>query len=283
MNTHDHHDGKKIKHFSLPLFLFTIISSNAAYLGLLALVAPGVWETQIQASLTSLIVTFLALHLFNCFAEHLFHRYILHTPAIPGLGYFYKAHTHHHKVTDIVWRKVAGVKNEYPIIEEKQHENSFFPWYSYAAFILFLTAPLSLLQWLFPNAPIFLAGSWALVWTISLYEIFHALEHKPIEKWLPLTEHKNPLMKSFWRTVYAFHLRHHADIKSNEGISGFFGVPIADFLFRTWVNPKTLFEHGSHVDISEFKPPTPIFFIRWLDTMANNRLKKIRERATKGV
>jgi hemolysin III len=270
------HDDEKFKHFSLPLFLFTIFTSTACYLGLLALVAPGVWEIQIQASFKSLIITFLLLHLFNAFAEHLFHRYILHTPAIPGLAYFYKAHTRHHALTHIVYKKVTGVHNVYPIIEEKQHENSFFPWYAYAAFILFLTMPFSILQWLLPNAPIFLAGSLALAWTISLYEIFHALEHKPLEKWIPLLEHENRLERLFWRAAYAFHLRHHADIKCNEGISGFFGIPIADFLFKTWINPKTLYEHGRHVNMTEFQSPTPVSFIRFLDKWAENRIKKKR-------
>ena len=40
------------------------------------------------------------------------------------------------------------------------------------------------------------------------------------------------------------HLRHHADIRCNEGISGVFGIPIYDFIFGTYVDPSTLYIHG---------------------------------------
>jgi len=265
----------KTRPFSVLFFVITIITSVGAYLGILALVAPKIWQVQIQASWSLLIATFVICHLVNAFAEHLFHRYVLHTPLIPGCSYFYKSHTKHHGLTHIVDKKTKGIHNVYPIIEEKQHEDSYFPWYSYLAFMLVLSGPLGLAQWLLPTAPIFLAGSLALAWTISLYEIFHALEHKPLEKWLPLLEHQNSKIRKFWRTIYAFHLRHHADTKCNEGISGFFGIPVADFVFRTWIDPNTLYPHGEQVDRQEFEPPRPVFFIRWLDEFAENqKLKK---------
>lgn len=273
-----HHSKGKTKPFSALLFIITIIVSVLFYLALLAFVAPKVWQIQIEASLFSLIVTFLICHLVNAFAEHFFHRYVLHSPCLPGLSYFYKSHTRHHALTRIVYKKSFGIENVYPIIEEKQHEDSYFPWYSYLAFALFLSGPFALAQYLLPEAPVFLAGSLSLAWTISLYEIFHALEHKPLEKWLPLLEHKNIFVQKFWRKVYAFHLRHHADIKCNEGISGFFGIPIADFVFNTWVDPSTLYPHGAHVDFSEFKPPKPIWFIEWFDKMAEKKVKKNRSK-----
>lgn len=265
----------KTKPFSVSIFIITIITSVAAYLGILALVAPKVWQVQIQASWQLLTITFIICHLVNAFAEHFFHRYVLHVPFIPGCSYFYKSHTRHHGLTHIVYKKTTGIHNVYPIIEEKQHEDSYFPWYSYLAFASVLTVPAILVQWFFPTVPVFLAGSLALAWTISLYEIFHALEHKPLEKWLPLLEHRNAIIRRFWRMAYAFHLRHHADIKCNEGISGFFGIPVADFVFRTWIDPTTLYTHGSHVNMKEFEPPRPVFFIRWLDKFAENqKLKK---------
>ncbi len=270
------HSGKT-KPFSVSIFVITIIISIAVYLGMLAVIAPKIWQVQIQASWQSLFVTFIICHLVNTFAEHLFHRYVLHTPLIPGCSYFYKSHTKHHGLTNIGYKKTTGVvSNFYPIIEEKQHEDSYFPWYSYLAFVLVLSVPFSLAQWLLPTAPIFLAGSLALAWTISLYEIFHALEHKPLEKWLPLLEHRNAIMRRFWRIAYAFHLRHHADIKCNEGISGFFGIPVADFVFRTWIDPNTLYPHGEQVDRREFEPPHPVFFIGWLDKFAENQKLKRR-------
>lgn len=268
------HSGKT-RPFSVSLFIITIIASVAVYFGILAVIAPKIWQVQIQASWQSFIVTFIICHLFNAFAEHFFHRYVLHVPLIPGCSYFYKSHTRHHALTHIVYKKTTGIRNVYPIIEEKQHSDSFFPWYSYLAFASVLTPPTILVQWLLPTAPIFLAGSLALAWTISLYEILHAIEHKPLEKWLPLLEHHNSIVRSFWRMLYAFHLRHHADIKCNEGISGFFGIPVADFVFRTWIDPTTLYPHGGHVSMREFESPEPVFFIRWLDRLAENqKLKK---------
>jgi hemolysin III len=266
----------KTKPFSVSIFIITIALSVSVYLGFLAVVFPQVWAIQLEASLTSLVVTFLICHLFNAFAEHLFHRYILHVPCIPGLSYFYKSHTRHHALTRIVYKKTAGIENVYPIIEEKQHEDSYFPWYSYLAFVVFLSGPFALAQYFLPQAPVFLAGSLALAWTISLYEIFHALEHKPLEKWLPLLEHENELVRKFWRKAYAFHLRHHADIKCNEGISGFFGIPIADFVFKTWIDPATLYPHGGHVDLSEFQPPKPIGLIRLIDEWSERQKQKRR-------
>jgi hemolysin III len=276
--SHSNTAVSKIKPFSVKIFVINIVLSVSVYLAVLANLAPKVWQIQLQTSLGLLFWTFIAWHLSNAFLEHLFHRYILHTPAIPGMFYFYKSHTRHHALTHIVYKKITGVHNVYPIIEEKQHSDSFFPWYSYTVFALVLTGPMALVQWLLPTAPIFLGGVLALAWTISLYEILHAFEHKPLEKWIPKLEHRIPIVRKFWRRAYAFHLRHHADIKCNEGISGFFGIPIADFVFGTWTDPITLYTHGTHVSKKEFISPTPVFFIRWLDLWAEKRKQKIREK-----
>jgi hemolysin III len=266
----------KIRKFSVLLFVTIILSSVAVYLAAFALIAPAVWQTQLHASFISHVVVFLVCHLAYGLFEHPFHRYVLHSPLIPGLSRFYKSHTRHHGLTSITYREI-GVRNFYPIIIEKQHEVSFFPWYSYLVFILVMTPFLILAQWIFPSAPIFLEGALALAWSISLYEILHAIEHKDFDKvWLPKLEHHNPYLRKFWRIVYAFHLRHHADIKCNEGISGFFGIPIADFLFGTWVNPNTLYIHGSVVDKKEFESPKPVFFIQLLDDFAEKRKQKMR-------
>jgi hemolysin III len=198
-------------------------------------------------------------------------------PLIPGLSKYYKSHTKHHALTPVVYRK-AGIKNRYPIIEEQQHEASFFPWYSYLVFVLILTPLFGFVQWIFPTIPIFLAGSLALAFSLSLYELVHAMEHYPLEKWLPKLEHPNLYLRKFWRTVYSFHLRHHVDKKCNECISGFFAIPVADFLFGTWVNPNVLYEDGTQVDKKEFEPPVPGFFIRMLDDLAERVIDNRRKR-----
>lgn len=276
--SHSVTSADKIQKFSFLIFTITILSSVAVYLTAFALIAPAVWQIGLQASFTSHIVVFLLCHLGYGLFEHPFHRYVLHSPLIPGLSRFFKSHTMHHGLTSITWREI-GVRNFYPIIIEKQHEASFFPWYSYLVFILVATPFLILVQWIFPSAPIFLGGALALAWSISLYEILHAIEHKDFDTvWLPKLEHRNPYLRKFWRIAYSFHLRHHADIKCNEGISGFFGIPIADFLLGTWINPTTLYTHGSIVDKKEFESPTPVFFIRLLDDFAQRRKEKLRNK-----
>jgi hemolysin III len=154
MSDHSDHCEQKHKHFSVSLFIIIIISSVSGYFVLLALVAPSVWERQFTASFTSHLITFLACHFCYGIFEHPFHRYVLHSPLIPGLYSFYVSHSHiHHERTDILWRK-TGVENHYPILEERQHEASFFPWYTYSAFVAILT--------LLVFTPIYLLVRWHL-------------------------------------------------------------------------------------------------------------------------
>ena len=82
-----------------------------------------------------------------------------------------------------------------------------------------------------------------------------------------------------WRHIYSFHLRHHAVIDCNEGISGFFTFPVADLVFRTWINPKTLYVDGGGWEPQDFRSPEPIAPIRWLDRWTDARVKARRARA----
>ena len=70
---------------------------------------------------------------------------------------------------------------------------------------------------------------------------------------------------------------HHASIKSNESISGFFGIPLPDFLFGTYGKPHELYKHGATGLTLDFIAPKPVFFIRWLDTLAEFMVKRYRE------
>ncbi|HLP44201.1 MAG TPA: hemolysin III family protein, partial [Candidatus Nanoarchaeia archaeon] len=254
--------------------------------GVVYVAAPHVWRAQIEASWVSVVLVFLACHAVNAFGEYIFHRYVLHARLIPGLSMFYKSHTTHHGLTRVVLRvprdstqekpQTGIVENRYPILVEEQHESSFFPWYSYVVFALLSSLWFTPLQLLFPKLPIFLGGFLALAWTLSLYEILHAIEHWSVEKWKPLLESRR--FGGFWKKVYGFHLRHHADIKSNESISGFFGIPIPDLLFGTWVNPISLYEDGSTSSRAQFVSPKPCWFIRQLDALAEWRHKRLRQR-----
>lgn len=275
--------------FSLSLFLLVVAVSFAAVLGLVWWLAPhSVWVAQIGSGWAKLVGTFLGVSLFNCFMEYFFHRYVLHKPVLPFLSYFYRQHTHHHSLTRITRRRTPGglevnfVENFYPIVKEEQKEASFFPWYTFLIFAACLTPMFVLLQWLVPSLPWFLGGYSALASSLLIYELFHAIEHWSFERWGPLIDH--PRWGGLWRKVYSFHLRHHAVIDCNEAISGFFILPVADWVFGTCIIPGVLYKHGQTVaDEKEFLSPRPVGFIRWLDRLTDGMVKARRQRAAQGA
>lgn len=283
MSDHSSAGAPKEEQFSPTLFLVTVALTLTGLLLLLRFLAPAVWQSQIHASGWQIAGAFLAVSMINCFFEFFLHRYVLHKPAIPGLSHFYKQHTHHHNLTRICLRRTPGgreipfVENLFPITEPEQGEASFFPWYSLAVFAMVLTPFLLVLHMLVPSWPWFLGGYAALAASMALYEILHAIEHFPFETWARLME--NPRWGAFWRKAYSFHLRHHAVIDCNEAISGFFSLPVADWVFGTCVIPKSLYTHGSTVEQKEFHSPKPRAFIRWLDCLADRVVANRRARA----
>ncbi len=258
--------------FSLSLFLLTIVVTDVLLGTALRVIAPETWHQQLQAPVWTYAVAFAGISLINCFVEYFFHRYVLHRPAVPGLGRLYRQHTLHHALTRIVrkpardGRNFLSVENKFPITEPEQGEGSFFPWFSLAVFATLLTPVFILLQWAAPTFPWFLGGIAALTSSIILYELLHALNHWPFETWAPLVDH--PRWAWFWRPVYSFHLRHHAVIDCNESVSGFFGLPLADWLFRTCVIPPTIYADGEEWKAENFSAPRPVMVIRWLDACA---------------
>ena len=266
--------------FSLPLFTLTVVSTLAGLFTALWFFFPAVWDAQFMTSLWKAGAAFAAVSLLNCFVEYFFHRYVLHTPAIPLLRRFYRLHTLHHGLTHIVRKQLRGnnqvlfIENRFPIVEPEQHEASFFPWYSLAIFAVILTPILALLQWIIPSFPWFLSGFLALASSLTLYEVLHAINHWSLEKWLPLIEH--PRWGRIWQPAYGFHLRHHAVTDCNESISGFFGLPLADWVFGTCIIPQTIYAQGEEWDFGKFRSPQPRRVIRWLDTWAGEVVKKRR-------
>lgn len=269
--------------FSLSLFTVIVLASLAALFASLWLCAPGVWQAQFLAPVWAGGVAFLVISLVNAFVEYFFHRYVLHTPAIPFLRRLYKQHTLHHALTRIArkqgrdGRGILFIENKFPITEPEQGEASFFPWYSLVVFAALLTPLLALLQWLFPSAPWFIAGFLALACSLTLYEVLHAINHWPFEKWAPLIQHR--VWGRFWQPVYAFHLRHHAVTDCNESISGFFGLPITDWVFGTCVIPQTIYAEGEEWTPDKFRSPHPRGFIQALDRSADRVVKARRARA----
>jgi hemolysin III len=273
--------------FSVTLFLATVAASLTGMFLLLAWLFPAVWRAQWESSVTAFVAVFFLVHALAGLMEYFFHRYVLHAPLFGVFSFFYKQHTLHHALTRIVHRPSAvtgeslpvlvEVENRYPIVEEHQHESSFFPWYTLIGFSVLFLPVLVLGHLLLPSAPWFLAGWSALTFSLLLYELVHAIEHWPEQRWHALIA--RPRTGGFWRKAYAFHLRHHADIRCNEGISGVFGVPIYDLIFGTYVDPNTLFRHGGTACPTEFHSPVPrSAFIRWLDRLSDEAVKRRRGR-----
>lgn len=273
----------KHEEFSLPLFAFTVLATLAVMLGALRIIAPGMWEEQLLAAWPLGLAAFLFLSLVNCFMEYFFHRYILHLPAIPLLSRLYKQHTLHHALTRIGRRQtpdgrgVLTIENKFPITEPEQGEASFFPWYSLALFALAQLPLFVVLQVFFPAFPWFFAGFAALAVSMVLYEVLHAINHWPFEVWAPLIDSRR--WGWFWRPAYAFHLRHHAVIDCNESISGFFGLPVADWAFGTCLMPKTVYLDGEESAPEKFASPRPYAPIRWLDGFAERIVQRRRAAA----
>ncbi len=273
----------EVEEFSLPLFVLTVLATLAGLLAALRLFAPAVWTGQFLPPVWKGVAAFLVVSLVNCFVEYFFHRYVLHMPAIPFLRRLYRQHTRHHALTRIARKPGRGgrgilfIENKFPIVEPEQGEAAFFPWYSLAVFAVVLSPLLALLQWALPSFPWFLGGFAALAVSLTLYEVLHAINHWPFEKWEPLIEH--PRWGRFWQPAYAFHLRHHAVIDCNESISGFFSLPLADWAFGTCVIPQTIYADGEEWTPEKFSSPNPRWFIRRLDTWAAGVVQRRRAAA----
>ena len=280
MQKTDPHAPTQHDEFSPLLFTLNVLLTLTGLFTALRFGLPSLWHEQLAGPFWKIAAAFFAISLLNCFVEYFFHRYVLHTPAIPWLRRFYRLHTLHHGLTHIAKKQLRGdrqllfIENKFPITEPEQHEASFFPWYSLAVFAAVITPVLALLTWLAPSFPWFLSGFLALACSLTLYEVLHALNHWPLEKWLPLIE--LPRWGRFWRTAYGFHLRHHAVIDCNESISGFFGLPVADWVFGTCVIPQTLYAQGEEWQPKKFISPKPHLLIRWLDSWAGRTVKQRR-------
>jgi len=260
--------------------------NSATLVGLLSVVRlgfPAVWAEQIHAGWGPGAVAFVAISLVNSFIEYFLHRYVLHTPAVPWVRRLYRQHTLHHGLTHIGLKRMPDgrgilfVENRFPIVEEHQGEAAFFPWYSLAVFAAIISPGLALLQWVLPHYPWFMAGYLSLSTSLVLYEGLHALNHLPFEKWAPLIA--DARWGGVWRRAYGFHLRHHAVTDCNESISGFFGLPITDWIFGTCILPRTLYASGEEWKPEDFRSPRPRKVIRWLDARAAAAVERRRERA----
>lgn len=259
------HDEK----FALIPFFFWIGLTIAGYLSLLRLGFPAIWKQQLAGGLWPIIFVALAFHLFNAGFEFVFHRYVLHAKVFKWLIRFYRDHTKHHALTPakpLGTNRVSKQPLGYPITDPRQYASSFFPYWGLAGFTLAFLPLTLFVQWLMPNSPILLGSFVAMTFSYCLYELLHALEHLPYE--------------SFWKRLgkfgdilYGFHLFHHAEIMANMAISGFFGLPLFDWIFGTYKQPKRPLINGNLSPDEDLSPPKPCLFIRWLDRILVEKSK----------
>ena len=266
--------SKGQKRFSIFWFSVQAIVQYSLLLLAFRFLLPSVWASQLAAGATALVLSFLGVHLFMCFFEWAFHRYVLHSVTTRWLLWFARGHRHHHGLTPIRLQAVSEgsdryVLNRYPITEDEQHEDAAFPPYAIVAFWAVFTLPLIAVQLLLPHAPIMMGGYAAITWSMCLYEILHAIEHYPYEWWKRATEH--PRMGPMWSKLYGFHHMHHANISCNEAISGFFGLPIADWVLGTYHQPRELLLEGRVATAKDFAVPPPPRIVRWIDEWARRR------------
>jgi hemolysin III len=218
-----------------------------------------------------ILYAFLIAHFCWALFEYFLHRYVLHTPVFPRLKIFSEKHNAHHALT-YVRRSMDGarVENAYPIIDDAQRAHSIFPWWALSGFFAIATPILFALDALVPQLPMFLGGYLAAFATYVGYEVLHAYEHRSYELWWrPRIERR--VSGRLWRSIYAFHLTHHAAPRSNEGISGFFGIPVPDLLFGTYKRSSVLLIDGAEAITSDFKAPRGYLVIRTLDRILGVR------------
>jgi len=262
------------KKFSILWFSVQAVAQYSLLLVAFRFLLPSVWASQFAAGGMALLLCFLGAHLFLCFFEWGFHRYVLHSVTASWLLWFARGHRHHHGLTPIRLQPVSEgsdryVLNRYPIMEESQYEDSAFPPYAILAFWGVFTPLLVGFQLLLPALPVLMSGYAAITFSMCLYEILHAIEHHPYEWWKHATEH--PRMGGMWRRLYGFHHMHHANISCNEAISGFFGLPIADWVLATYHQPRELLLEGRVATAKDFAVPPPRRIVLWMDDWARKR------------
>jgi hemolysin III len=265
------------RRFSIARFTILALLQVAALFVGYRFALPQLWARELAGGATALIAVILGTHMFMCFFEWFFHRYVLHGVTTRWLKSFAQEHRHHHSLTPIRLRPVTEgsdrvILNEYPIVHEAAYPSSA-PALRVRDSGRSSRRSLLVLQLILPSLPILLGGYGGIALSMMLYEILHAIEHWPYEWWRNATEH--PRLGGFWRLLYGFHLMHHANIGCNEGIGGFFGLPVADWCFGTYHQPRQLLLEGRIATAKDFAVRPPHGFVRWLDRWTRKRETQI--------
>lgn len=275
--------------FSFRYFIAFVVIQTGLFMALIYVVClladRNLLKTQLETSKLVYLSCFAVAHLVLSFFEYIFHRYVLHLVWLPWLAALKRKHTEHHQLTNVREVKVpldekgqAGVSNKYPITEPEQIRSSAFPGWALVAFWGIFSLLIIPLQFVLPNLPILFAGYLAVVFSFSLYEIVHAIEHLDYERYWKRLVERYPLV----RRIYGFHLMHHSRVGVNQAIGGFFGFPIWDWIFGTYFVPDELPLSKAKVRPATQDPPAPCRLIRWLDRLAaraDDRFKDWQKKA----
>jgi hypothetical protein len=264
----------RTKHPAAILWFTTFIALQlGALLAFVRYFFRATWDQHVSSGIWALVLTCLVCNLVICFGEYFFHRYILHLETVRLVRAFTTSHRTHHKLTPIGFdNEKQTIRNAYPISSLAQDDQSTFPPWAliptFAAFTPFF-APIA---FSFPGIPILISGYTAIAINWFLYETIHVAHHQPYETWWK-PKLNSRIFGKVCRKLYGFHQAHHANYFCNMNIAGFFGVPLADLVFGTYLQPDELLLDGAPGTkvIARRLTPQPRWLIAWLDRVAFKR------------
>ena len=278
-------ESRKTNSLSLPMFtVFIALHPLAAFL-IARTFFRTTWDAQISAGPVAIVLTTLACSLVFCFGEYFFHRYLLHANSVSFLGKLSFSHLAHHKLTSITI--IDGkVRSTYPIEDVEHDKFATFPPYALLAFMGFWTIFFLPAAFSFPTFPILIGGYIAISMAHYLYETIHVAHHTSYDPWWK-RKIEGPLFGTMWRKLYGFHQAHHANYKCNMNIAGFYGIPLADLVLGTYVQPEVLLLDGVPAKKSlavnlGATPPWPVSALDEANLKRRRRMSKEQtERAAK--
>ncbi len=262
-------ENARFKHGKfLTLYLIQFLAAQAGFISAGVGVGITTYDVQFHSAWYNYVGWFLGGHLFLSKFEWFYHRYLLHTVIWRWLRSQCDTHTHHHDLTD-----VTTIKNEYEIEHSHQNESATFPVYALGLFCLIFTVIFFLpLQIIFPGSPVLISCNCSVTFSLVLYEVYHAAMHLSYERYWKKWVERFHLI----RQLYGFHLMHHANMRINQAIGGFFFLPIWDWAYGTYFVPSdSLPLPGKTLPQKLPVPHKARRLTRYLDELANEKQKRI--------
>lgn len=231
------------------------------------------FDSQFHSPWYSYIAWFIPSHFLMHGFEWVYHRYLLHKVVFKWFASQCIEHHNHHGITNI-----TEDDNQYPIVDHAQIESSTFPVYALAIFLLvFGLLFIAPVQMFLPGEPVLVSCLSSVVFSVVLYETFHAAMHMDYDRhWRKLVE-----KYAFWRQVYGFHLMHHRHVGINLAVGGFFGLALADRFAGTRFVPHEHLPLPGKEDVCVPSLPDRGRMVTALDKGAENLTKWLKRRSNK--